>query len=85
MVHNWTTQLSGWRAEIKVDLPANAMVYTCNMMMAQASPLPPLTGSQQFWGDISSSNVIVVGTPDHFILAGAVTTTGKAARGFSPS
>ena len=73
MAFNWNMQLTGWRAEIKVDLPANAMVCTCNMMMAQANPLPPLTGSQQFWGDLSSSNVIVVGTPDHFILAGAVT------------
>ena len=73
MDFDWTTQQNGWRAGIKTDLPANAMVYTSNMMMAQASPLPPLTNSQQFWGDLSSSNVIAVGADDHFILAGAVT------------
>ena len=73
MAFKWNMQLSGWRAEIKTDLPANTMVYTSNMMMAQTNPLPPLTRSQQSWGDLSSSNVIVVGADDYFILAGAVT------------
>ena len=73
MALNWTTELTGYRAEIKLDLPAGATVYTANMMMAKSSPLPALTSSMKAWGDISSSNVIVVGSGGHYILAGAVT------------
>ena len=73
MDYKWTTQMDGWHGAIKADFPAGAMVYTTNMMMAQSSPLPALTSSVLYWGDISSSNVIVVGCKDHYLLAGAVT------------
>ena len=73
MAYKWTTQMDGWHGAIKTDFPAAAMVYTTNMMMAQSSPLPALTSSALFWGDIPSSNVIVVGCKDHYLLAGAVT------------
>ena len=70
----WNTRMDDcFRAVFPVDFPPNALVYTANMIMAQSSPIPPLTSELSFWGDLSSSNVIVVGCENHFILAGAVT------------
>ena len=67
-------KLSGYRAQIKIELPPpGVVVYTSNSTMVQINPLPSLTAGMTFCGDISSSNVIVVGKGDHFILAGAVT------------
>ena len=68
-----STNMYGYRAEIKTDLPAGTMVYTANMTMARNSPFPSLTVVAEPWGDVSSSNVIVVGSEGHYILAGAVT------------
>jgi alpha-galactosidase len=73
MSFTWMTEMDGYRARIKTDFPADAVVYTSNMMMAPADPLSVLTNSMRFWGDLSSSNVIVVGCDGHFLLAGAVT------------
>ena len=73
MSFTWMTEMDGYRARIKTDFPADAVVYTSNMMMAPADPLSALTNSMRFWGDLSSSNVIVVGCDRHFLLAGAVT------------
>ena len=73
MSYQWTTEMDGWRARIKTDFPASAIVYTSNMMMAQAAPISALTNSMKFWGDISSANVIVVGRKEQYLLAGAVT------------
>jgi hypothetical protein len=61
MSFTWMTEMDGYRARIKTDFPADAVVYTSNMMMAPADPLSVLTNSMRFWGDLSSSNVIVVG------------------------
>ena len=73
MAYSWTAEDNGCRARIATDFPAEALVYTSNMMMAQAAPLAALTNSMQFWGDIASANVIVVGVEGNFVLAGAVT------------
>ena len=73
MKFTWNTQPDGYRASIKTDFPSHAVVYTANMMMAQTSPLPALTSVMKSWGDISSSNVIVVGCDGQYLLAGAVT------------
>jgi len=73
MSYAWMTEMDGYRARIATDLPAGAVVYTNNMMMAAMSPLPALTAGMQSWGDIPSSNVIVAGADGHFVLAGAVT------------
>ena len=59
MAYSWTAEDNGCRARIATDFPAEALVYTSNMMMAQAAPLAALTNSMQFWGDIASANVIV--------------------------
>lgn len=73
MSFTWMTEMDGYRARIKTDFPANAVVYASNMMMASADPLSALTNSMRFWGDLSSSNVIVVGCDGHYVLTGAVT------------
>ena len=73
MDFDWTTQQNGWRAGIRTDFPSDALVYTSNMMMAQSASKPALTRGGQSWGDIPSSNVIVVGREDNFLLVGAVT------------
>ncbi|MBQ9501053.1 MAG: alpha-galactosidase [Lentisphaeria bacterium] len=64
---------NGYSAVIETDFPADAVVYTANMMMAQGSPLAPLTCGMHSWGDLSSGGVIAVGTKGHYLLAGAVT------------
>lgn len=69
----WMTGMDGYRARIKTDFPTDAVVYTSNMMMASSDPLPALTNCMRCWGDIPSSNVIVVGSAGRFLLAGAVT------------
>lgn len=69
----WMKEMDGYRARIKTNFPADAVVYASNMMMASATPLSALTKSMRFWGDASSSNVIVVGFDGHFVLTGAVT------------
>ena len=74
MAYSWNTRRDdGFFSVIKTDFPVGSLVYTNNMMMAQSCPLPALTGDQHFWGDISSTNVIVVGKEGHFLLVGAVT------------
>ena len=73
MSFTWQAPDDGYRAQIKLDLPAGAVVYSCNPTMVQMSPLPPLTRGLQKFGDISSANVIVVGSEKKYILAGAVT------------
>ena len=73
MAFSWNTQMDGYRAAIKTDFPARSLVYTSNMMMAQAFPLAALSSAMHYWGDLSSANVIVVGCDGHFLLAGAVT------------
>jgi len=74
MTYQWNTRMDDcFRAVIKTDFSADAMVYTSNMIMGQLYPLPPLSKSMYFWGGPSSCNVIVVGEKDHFLLAGAVT------------
>ena len=73
MDFKWEALDNGYRAQIKVDLGADAMVYTSNCTMAKLNPLPPLTKGMQAFGDLSSANVIVGGHPGKYILAGAVT------------
>ncbi|MBR7140483.1 MAG: alpha-galactosidase [Lentisphaeria bacterium] len=73
MSFSWQTLDDGYRAQIKLDLPAGAIVYTCNSTMVQLNPLPPLKRGVQNFGDFSSANVIVVGHDEKYILAGAVT------------
>lgn len=69
----WESLDNGYRAQIKLDLPAGAVVYNANSTMVRMDPLPPLTRGLQKFGDISSTNVIVVGSEEKYILAGAVT------------
>ena len=66
-------QLDGYRSQIKLDLPADSFVCSFNATMAQIHPLPTLTKGLQSFGDTSSAGVIVVGSGDKAILAGAVT------------
>lgn len=73
MDFKWEALDNGYRAQIKVNLGADAHVYTCNSTMARLSPLPPLTKGMHAFGDLSSANVIVGGHPGKYILAGAVT------------
>lgn len=73
MSFSWQNLDGGYRAQIKLDLPAGAVVYSCNSTMVQIDPRPSLTRGLQSFGDISSANVIVVGSEKKYILAGAVT------------
>ncbi|MBE6385377.1 MAG: alpha-galactosidase [Lentisphaerae bacterium] len=73
MSYTWESLNNGYRAQIKLDWPANAVVYSTNSTMAQLHPLPGLTSSYQNFGDTSSANVIVVGREEKYLLAGAVT------------
>ena len=43
MSFTWMTEMDGYRARIKTDFPAGALVYTSNMMTALATPLSALT------------------------------------------
>ena len=72
MSYSWE-QLDGYRSQIKLDLPADSFVCSFNATMAQIHPLPTLTKGLQSFGDTSSAGVIVVGSGDKAILAGAVT------------
>ncbi|MBQ9755853.1 MAG: alpha-galactosidase [Lentisphaeria bacterium] len=73
MSYSWEPLDNTYRAQIKVDLPAGAVVYTANATMAQMIPLPSCTRGLLGFGDISSVGVIVVGSDAKYILAGAVT------------
>ena len=73
MSFSWQTLDDGYRAQIKLDLPAGAVVYTCNSTMVKLDPLPPLKRGLLNFGDFSSANVIVAGSGEKYLLAGAVT------------
>ena len=69
----WQTEADGYRAFIKTDFPATALVYSSPMTMAKMSPMAPLSTSNCLWGDVPSSSVIVVGISGNYLLAGALT------------
>ena len=72
MALTWEPLSGGYRRLVKLDLPAGAAVCTTTLTMGRSSPLPPMVGGLTI-GDISSTGVIVVGNPDRYVLAGAVT------------
>ncbi|MBO7146519.1 MAG: alpha-galactosidase [Lentisphaeria bacterium] len=73
MSYSWSQVTGGYRASFQVDFAPGTFVYRVNPFMIQLNPLPALTSDLAEFGDITSTNVIVVGKEDHFILAGAVT------------
>ena len=73
MSFSWEALDNGYRAQIKLDMPAGTVVYSTNSTMAQLHPLPGMTATMHIFGDTSSANVIVVGKDNSYLLAGAVT------------
>ena len=73
MNYTWTTDFDCYRARIKTNFPANSVVYRSKMIMAHTTPVTALNSHIENWGDVSSSNVIVVGKDNNYLLAGAVT------------
>ena len=73
MSFTWDALDNGYRAQIKLDLPAGTVVYTSNATMVQMNSQPCLARAVTPFGDLSSANVIVVGKDEKYILAGAVT------------
>ena len=73
MSYSWTTNFDCYRAQIKTDFPAGSVVYRSKMIMAHTTPVTPLNSGIENWGDVTSSNVIVVGKDGKYLLAGAIT------------
>ena len=73
MSFNWTALDDCYRAQIKMDWPADTVVYSVAACMAKLNPLPNMTRAVSANGDMSSTNVIVVGSGGKYLLAGAVT------------
>ena len=69
MNYTWTTDFDCYRARIKTNFPANSVVYRSKMIMAHTTPVTALNSHIENWGDVSSSNVIVVGKDNNYLLA----------------
>ena len=63
----WEALDNGYRAQIKLDMPAGSVVYSTNSTMAQLHPLPGMTATMHIFGDTSSANVIVVGKDEKYL------------------